>query len=211
VREHEQGESLRYVHWRSTARRGRLMVRKLEDEPRDEVAVLLDANAHAVCGESFDVQVRAAGSILDACLRQGRRAVLVANAARLAVQQVHSAATDTRLALELLACVEPDGHTPLESLFTDEANPAMRALELAVVTARLDPATVDHLVQRALSRRHVGLVYVDPATFAGATPRPEPALLRLQAAGIAVAVVRAGDDLRSCLEGSPAPKVAARG
>ena len=38
VREYAEGESLRKVHWRSTARRGRLMVKELEDAPRDEVA-----------------------------------------------------------------------------------------------------------------------------------------------------------------------------
>ena len=45
VREYEQGESLRKVHWRTTARRGQLMVKELEDAPRDEIAVLLDAEA----------------------------------------------------------------------------------------------------------------------------------------------------------------------
>src|SRR5438034_5468869 len=63
VREYEEGESLRRVHWRSTARRGQWMVKELEDAPRDEIAVLLDADATAVVGESFDVQVRGAGSI----------------------------------------------------------------------------------------------------------------------------------------------------
>src|SRR5439155_12380 len=52
VRDYEQGESLRRVHWPSTARRGQLMVKELEDSPRDEIAVLLDADAKAVVGES---------------------------------------------------------------------------------------------------------------------------------------------------------------
>src|SRR5438552_618639 len=64
VREYEQGESLRKVHWRSTAKRGELMVKELEDAPRDEVAVVLDADASAVAGERFEVQVRAAGAHL---------------------------------------------------------------------------------------------------------------------------------------------------
>ena len=76
VREYEQGESLRKVHWRTTARRGTLMVKELEDMPHDEVAVLLDADEHAVVGESFDVQVRAAGSILRAHALAGRRSLL---------------------------------------------------------------------------------------------------------------------------------------
>src|SRR5215218_6444885 len=43
VRDYVEGDSLRKVHWRSTARRGQLMVKELEDSPRDDVAVVLDA------------------------------------------------------------------------------------------------------------------------------------------------------------------------
>jgi uncharacterized protein (DUF58 family) len=202
VREYEQGESLRRVHWRSTARRGQLMVKELEDAPRDEIAVLLDADASAVVGESFDMQVRAAGSILESYVRRGRRAVLVVNSERRDVQQVHSPAADWRRSLELLAAAEPTGRGSLGRLLAEHDGPAARALELAVVTARLEAGLVDRLVQRALSRRKVSLVYVDPASFNGAPLRPEPLLLRLDGAGIPVAVVRAGDDLASALEGS---------
>lgn len=201
VREYEQGESLRRVHWPSTARRAQLMVKELEDSPRDEIAVLLDADRHAVVGDSFEVQVRAAGSILDAYVRRGRRAVLVVNSERREVQQVHSPAADWRRALELLAAVEPNGDTPAARLLSEENSPAARALELVVVTARLEDALVDRLVQRALSRRRVSIVFVEPATFSGAARRVEPGLLRLHAAGVSVAVVRAGDDLGAALSG----------
>ena len=204
VREYEQGESLRRVHWPSTARRGQLMVKELEDSPRDEIAVLLDADAKTVVGESFETQVRAAGSILDAYVRRGRRGVLVLNSERREVQHVHSPAADWRRALELLAAVEATGHTPVARLLAEEDGPAARALELVVVTSRLEHALVDRLVQRAFSRRKVSIVFVDAASFNGAARRPEPALLRLQAAGIPVAVVRAGDDLAASLSGEPA-------
>jgi uncharacterized protein (DUF58 family) len=208
VREYEQGESLRRVHWRSTARRGQLMVKELEDAPRDEIAVLLDADASTVVGDSFEVQVRAAGSILDAFVRRGRRAVLVVNSERREVQQVHSPAADWRRALELLAAVEPTAARPAGRMLAEEDGPVARALDLAVVTARLDSGLVDRLVQRALSRRNVSLVYVDPGSFNGAVRKPEPALLRLQAAGIPVAVVRAGDDLAAQLGGGAEPRAA---
>jgi uncharacterized protein (DUF58 family) len=201
VREYAQGESLRRVHWRSTARRGELMVKELEDAPRDEIAVLLDADASAVVGDSFHVQVRAAGSILDSYVRRGRRAVLVVNSDRRDLQQVHSVAADWRRALELLAAAEATGRAPVARLLAEHDGPAARALELALVTARLDAALVDRLVQRALSRRRVSVVYVDPASFNGRPRRPEPLLLRLDSAGIPVAVVRAGDDLAAVLQG----------
>jgi len=201
VREHVEGESLRRVHWPSTARRGRLMVREVEDSPRDEIAVLLDADPRAVCGESFDLQVRAAASILAGYVSRSRRAVLVVNSSLLQAERVHSAGSEWHQALDLLAAVQPDAHEPLVSVLRTQTSPAARALELVVVTARVDAPLVAQLVQRSLARRRVSLVYVDAGTFAGASPRREPALLGLQAAGVAVATIRAGDDLRQCLEG----------
>ena len=201
VREYEQGESLRRVHWPSTARRAQLMVKELEDAPRDEIAVLLDADARSVVGESFDVQVRAAGSLLEAFVRRGRRAALVIAAERREVQRVHAPTSDWRRALELLAAAEPTGATPASRLLAEDDGPIARALDLTVVTARLDPALVDRLLQRAATRRKVSIVHVEAASFNGAPRRTEPALLRLQASGVPVAVVRAGDDLASRLEG----------
>jgi uncharacterized protein (DUF58 family) len=208
VREYEQGESLRRVHWPSTARRAQLMVKELEDAPRDEIAVLLDADARSVVGESFDIQVRAAGSLLEAFVRRGRRAVLVIDAERREVQRVHAPTSDWRRALELLAAAEPTGATPASRLLAEDDGPIARALDLTVVTARLDPALVDRLLQRAATRRKVSIVHVDAASFNGAPRRAEPALLRLQASGVPVAVVRAGDDLASRLEGDIHAEVA---
>ena len=103
VREYEQGESLRKVHWKTTARRGQLMVKELEDAPRDEIAVILDADASAVVEDSFDVQVRAAGSILRAHASHGRRAVLAVNSATRPSVRVTSLDGDWLAALGVLA------------------------------------------------------------------------------------------------------------
>ncbi len=43
VREYEPGDSLNRIHWTSTARRGRLMVKEFELDPLAEVWILLDA------------------------------------------------------------------------------------------------------------------------------------------------------------------------
>ena len=182
VREHHEGDSLRAVHWPTTARRGRLMVKELEDAPRDEVVVLLDATVPS----TFDVAVRAAGSILRAHVRRGRRCALVVNSAARSVQPVATPG-DWHRAYELLAAAEPDGRSPLHTLLHTEAGVAARALELVVVTSSVDVPLADRLVQRVLSRRGASLVHV--------SGEPEAQLLRLQAAGIPVAIVRPDDDL----------------
>jgi uncharacterized protein (DUF58 family) len=211
VRDYQQGESLRRIHWPSTARRGALMVKELEDSPRDEVAVLLDGDATAVVGESpdssFDTVVRVAGSILLAQLRRGRRCVLALNTTGRAMQTVSSDGEWQR-ALELLAAAEPDADRPAAALLESGVSPAARSLELVVVTSRVEPALVDRLLQRALTRRAVALVHVEAGSFAGRPHRPEPALLRLQSAGVPIAVVRQGDDLGAALAGVGAREIA---
>jgi uncharacterized protein (DUF58 family) len=215
VREYQEGESLRKVHWPTTARRGELMVKDFDDAARDEVAVVLDAAAAPVVGtaphSSFEAQVRAAGSILQAHVRAGRRSVLVVNGAQRAAQDVHTHGAEWRQALQLLAAVEPDGPEPVANVLADEASPAARALELVVVTSELTTALADRLAQRARARRRVSLVFVDAGSFAR-PPRTalEPLLLRVQAAGIPLAVVRSGDDLAERL-GQPARQGAAYG
>ncbi|HEV3408175.1 MAG TPA: DUF58 domain-containing protein [Gaiellaceae bacterium] len=209
VREYEQGESLRRVHWPSTARRAQLMVKELEDAPRDEVAVLLDADASVVAGDppdtSFELEVQVAGSLLQAHARRGRRASLVVSSRRPVYQPVHSFDGEWKLALEQLAAVEPDGAMPVSTMLANETGPAARALELAVVTAVLTPRLADRLLQRTLARHGVSLVYVDPVSFqdpGASLPADASAqLVRLRRAGIPIAVVRRGDDLRRALSG----------
>jgi uncharacterized protein (DUF58 family) len=212
VRDYQQGESLRRVHWPSTARRGALMVKELEDSPRDEVAVLLDGDPAAVAGSppntSFDVAVRAAGSILLAQVQRGRRCVLVLNSAGREVQAVSSDGPEWQRALELLAAAQPDARGPAAAVLQSAESPAARSLELVVVTSRIERSLVDRILERALTRRPVALVYVEPESFAGRPRRRDPDLLRLEAAGVPIAVVRLGADLAAALNGASSREVA---
>jgi uncharacterized protein (DUF58 family) len=207
VREHEQGESLRLIHWPSTARRGELMVRELEDSPRDEAAVFLDADAAGLAGvapdSTFELAVRAAGSILHAHAKRSRHAALIVSTRVAAYQRIQSLDGDWHVALELLASVEANGHLPASAVLADESGPASRALELTIVTSALTTRLVDRLLQRTLVHHGAALVYVDPLSFADeripeAERGPTEAgvqLLRLDRAGVPVLVLRRGDDL----------------
>jgi uncharacterized protein (DUF58 family) len=190
VREWVEGESLHHVHWRSTARTGRLMVKELEDAPRDEVAVVLDARPSAV----FDVQARAAASLVRAYARRHRETRLVVVASRVTAQTVHSLGGDWEAALDLLAAVEPDATRPLETVLAD-GGAATGSRELVVVASTVSRGTVERLAQLARARRRVSFVHV------ARSDALEPGLVRLQTAGVSVAVVRPGQDLRTALGG----------
>jgi hypothetical protein len=153
--------------------------------------------------------VRAAGSILRTHAARGRRSVLALNSARPASIRVSSLEGDWYAALAALAAVEADATRPVVELIAREGGPAARALEVIVVTARLSPALATKLAQRAIGTYGVSLVWVDSASFAGRPTKAEPELLRLQAAGVPIAVVRAGDDLRAALGAIPPARAAA--
>lgn len=207
VREYHDGESLRRVHWPSTARRQQLMVKELEDAPRDEVVVVIDAQAGFGAGtppdSSFDAQVRVAGSILWTHARRGRNARLLVTAG-VVPEAVHlrSYERDWPRAMEALAAAEQDGQRPLEAFLVDEAGVAVRASDLTIVTAALRPTLVEALISRAVGRQRCSVVYVDLPSFGARERRAvglEAAVLRLEAAGIPVATFRRGDDLAGVL------------
>jgi hypothetical protein len=75
------------------------------------------------------------------------------------------------------------------------------------VTSRLPGGLVERLVHRANAHRNSAVLYVDAASWNGRA-RQEPALLRLQAAGVAVAVFRRGDDLARVLAADTVPEAA---
>ncbi len=202
VREYEQGESLRRVHWPTSARRGQLMVKELEDTPRDSLVVVLDCDPAGAAGNppdsSFDMAVRAAGSILQMYATRGRSATLVTTGSDRSVVPIRSGESEFGAALAALASTEADArHGLARSLNMDHASIG-RGGELVVVTSTLEPAAVAALLGFA-TRRLVSVVWIDAPSWASRPTRATSSVLRLSASGIPVAVVRRGDDLVSAL------------
>ena len=199
VREYEQGESLRRVHWPTSARRGQLMVKELEDTSHDGVVVLLDCDPAGDVGtppdSSFDAAVRVAGSILQAHAARGRAATLVSTGSAGVAVPVRTAHAELGGAVTALAAARPDAHCGLARAL---GATLVGGGELTIVTATLDPSAFAAVLSVA-ARRSVSVVWVDAASFAGRPTRAEPGVLRLAGNGVPTAVVRRGDDLAAVL------------
>lgn len=179
------------------------MVKELEDDLRDTVVVLLDCDKDGIAGtspdSSFDTAVRAAGSIVRFHAARGRRVGLVTTGKDPALVQVRSLDGDFRAVLDALARAEPDGHYDLTHSLGRGQSSIAQASELVVVTATLEPPTVEALLG-AVMRQVVSVVWIDAASFVGRPTRGAPGPLRLAASGVPTAVVRAGDDLAAVLD-----------
>ena len=205
IRDYAPGEPLRAVHWPSTARRGRLMVKELEDAPRDDLVVILDQDRDGVAGplghSSFDAAVRAAGGLVLAHVLWNRSVALIGTAPGSGTVRVRSAGHDWEVALDALASVAPVAGARIDHALRLPVAAVSRAREIVVVTGCPDRA-VEPLLALRRGGRSVALVVVASETFVG-RPRElhDTAVLRAAAQGVAVAVVSAGIPLETALAG----------
>jgi uncharacterized protein (DUF58 family) len=105
-RAYHDGDALRRVHWRSTARYGQLMVRREEHQWRNSASVFLDSrrSAHSAGGTSatFEFAVSVAASIGAHLSGEGFRARLITEAGEIAPRGTFQ---DTLL--DMLAVISP--------------------------------------------------------------------------------------------------------
>jgi uncharacterized protein (DUF58 family) len=148
-RAYRDGDELRRVHWRSTARYGELMVRREEQQWRNRVLLLLDTRrgAHAGSGaaSSFEFAVSAAASIGLHLAHEGLGGQLITDTGA-----VSAAGAFEDVLLNSLAVIKPSrGH---------DLGPGVAALRstsglLVAVMGRLSPGAARQL---AASRRDTG-------------------------------------------------------
>jgi uncharacterized protein (DUF58 family) len=109
-RDYRIGDSLRRVHWRSTARYGELMVRREEQYWRNTATLFLDTRRSAYSTAMFELAVTAAASVGVHLAGEGFEARLVTDLGEVPAQGSFS---DTLL--ETLAVVKPSRGVGLET------------------------------------------------------------------------------------------------
>lgn len=72
LRDYEPGDDRRAVHWQSTARLGKLIVRQYEETHRSHHVIVLDTSRDAWDHDTFETAVSVAGSLGLANLRESR-------------------------------------------------------------------------------------------------------------------------------------------
>jgi uncharacterized protein (DUF58 family) len=192
-RAYQDGDGLRRVHWRSTARYGELMVRREEHQWRNSASVFLDTrrSAHSGTGSSatFEFAVSAAASVGTHLAGEGFRARLITEAGEIAPRGTFQ---DTLL--DMLAVISPSRSVSVAPGATALANAGG---QLVAVLGRLSPDDASLL---AASRRGnapaMALLLTVSAWTSDAVPDDTAQAAEiLSHAGWRVAVVSAGTQL----------------
>lgn len=197
VREYHPGDSYNRIHWKSTARLGRLMVKTFEMDPTSNVWVVLDlaeAVQHGEGDESTEEYgVRIATSIAYKYLQANRMLGLMMEGEEAVQLEPARGNHQYSRILEALAVARARGAHPVAQLLQEEARQFGRHTTLVLITASPSEDWVISLEHLARQGTRIAVVLLDGHSFGG--PEVTLPLDSLMASNIVTYVVRAGSDI----------------
>ncbi len=223
VREYQPGDAFRRIHWPSTARRDRLMVKEFDQDPAADLWIVLDmmAEVHVrrpLPEEEWDLRaprgllppsteeyaVAAAASLVAYFLKQKRAVGLLAHGSQRLLLPPYRGEAQLERILEGLALLRAYGTQPLHHVLQTHAMRMARGAVLILITPSGDPRWA--IVARGLDGHgiRVAAVVLEASSFGGAETSSH-VLPILQSAGIPAAVIRFGEALPLALEALRAP------
>ena len=225
TREYAPGDSFNRIHWRSTARMERLIVKEFELDPTADVWIFLDMERGAQAGQwwadAWDARdlaslwagehktlrlpptteeyiVTIAASVAKYYLRKQRAVGFVGYGHEREIVQPDRGERQLNRLLEVLAVLRAEGVMRFREALTLEGARLGRNNALVAITPSGEMDWVRSL--REMKRRGLRAIAViaDPNTFGGYGDAPGAAA-ELLASGIPAYVVKQGDDLQAVL------------
>jgi uncharacterized protein (DUF58 family) len=142
LRDYRSGDSPRWIHWRTSARRGELMVKEFEHQNEQDLAILIDpwlprAKASAEQRETIEQAISFAATLcVETARHQGRRIILGWTGAAPGVRQGPASVKLLHELLEQLAVMTPVTEGGLSELFDVMPPAALREALLVIVSTR---------------------------------------------------------------------------
>jgi uncharacterized protein (DUF58 family) len=192
VRPYRPGDSARYIHWRSVARRGELVSKEFADEAQPGLTLVLDLFAHSYPQTDhkhtpFEWMVKAAVSIAEYAHRKGYPLHVLADGD---VLPVPNSPVSWVALLQYLARIQPLGKRPVDAIFGKQPTQAF----VAAVLPWPDQRAIEPLLECRRRQADVLAVVLDPASFPVGELSAASFADQLVASGVETRLVRFGED-----------------
>jgi len=224
VRDYATGDSFNRIHWKSTARKDKLLVKEFELDPLVDIWLFVDFSASSVVEEPELARVGRTGTIVPTSsaippsteeygvviaaslakffIESGRALGFAAYTPYREIHQPERGDRQLTRILETLAIARSFSQYSLGQMLTLETPYFTRGTTLVIITSSLETKWVSEA--QILSRKGIRpmCVLVDPSTFGGLTPSDEMrGILRL--AKIPTIALKKTDDLSAALAQRP--------
>jgi uncharacterized protein (DUF58 family) len=222
VRDYVTGDPLNRIHWLSTARRARLIVKEFELDPLADVWIFLDAAANVQASipqaepdtyardfwshsgkiplppstEEYGISI--AASLVRDYLRRGRAVGLACAGQHVTLISPDRGARQLGKILEALALTKANGRLPLRALIETQVKHMVRGSTVVLITSSSSREVAligDFLIQRGIKPI---LVLMDALTFGG-PPGADELAQNIKLIGIPYRLVKYDADLTTAL------------
>ncbi len=172
VREYKTGDSLRYIHWPSTAKHRRLIVKEFEVRASVEVTILLDLYKDSDIGEgketTLEYAVKIAASVGKVLLEKGHSLQLIGYGLKNHIVPYGRGLSQLAKVLEELARVKADGNIPYPHVLCQASDLLRDGGSAVLIFSRLDWNIEDALYALRLLRAkriRPACILIDHSTF----------------------------------------------
>jgi uncharacterized protein (DUF58 family) len=164
------GDSLRWIHWKLSARHDELLVRTFDGTPAGDWWILLDMNRHVQAGTEEDstaeLGVILAASLADRGVRAGRAVGLMAHGEQLVWLPPREGEGQRWEILRALAMVK-QGSRPISELLARVRPTLGQRTSVVIITPAVDSEWVENLVPLMRRGAVPTVLLLDPVSFGG--------------------------------------------
>jgi uncharacterized protein (DUF58 family) len=225
VREYAPGDSLNRIHWPTSIRKDKLMVKEFEEDPRADVWIFLDADRDVnlsmakeivppkieqvwmwqkrteveLPADTFEYAVSAAASISKYFIKQGQSVGLSSASRQMTILPAERGERQLGKILETLAFLQSDGRLPLAGMVQSQFMQLPRGSTVILISS--SPYKEVILAVDALTFRDMRpvVVLIDPSSFANVYGSGK-IYHEIQMRKVPVTIVKCGDDLGYALQ-----------
>jgi uncharacterized protein (DUF58 family) len=202
TRAYAYGDSMRRIHWPSTAHAGQLMVKEYEFTPAADIWVFVDLDRKVHVGSGVhsteEYAVTAAASIAAHYLKAGRSVGLMCSSRSREVLLPDRGTRQLVRMLETLAVVRANGHASLQEMLLVERTRMHRSATAVVVTPSVDEGWAGVLAQLQHGGTHTAVLLVEPSTFASG-PAATMQVAALTSTGIPTYLIKRSATIRQAI------------
>jgi uncharacterized protein (DUF58 family) len=209
IREYAPGDTFNRIHWKSTARQRRLMVKEFELDPFADIWLVLDMDEGTMAGTGVEsveeYAVTICATLAKFFLDEDRAVGFAAQGLLLTPDR---GTRQLLKILEVLAFVRPVRGTPLAELLVAEQRRFSRTDTAVVITGSRDDDWVSMLRNMNVRGVHSQAVLIESSTYARGVSSSLPVISGLAGARIPTYVVKRGESIQRALA---TPAVGGRG
>ena len=207
VREYTSGDSLRRIHWQSTAHTGKLVVKEFDPDRSHfafkEIWLVLDMYRASRLGDGDETteeySITIAASLARKYINDEKRVGLIASGDRPDICLAGTGHRQLQNILRALALMKADGKVPIDNLLTFQAE-RFSAGSVVVVIMSSDNRDIVAPLRHAINRGvTVIAVLLDSLSFGGRTTAASTAR-NFVSAGFHVYIVRRGQEIPAALD-----------